>query len=320
MFRDLLKNMKQFRFSLQKYNGSKTRFHCPNCDKKEFVRYIDNETGEYLNDDVGRCNRIERCGYHFKPKQFFESKGKQLQYLTSKVLRQIAKETSYIDENQLLDSLHSECNLSNLYSFFANYFEEEKVGKVFRKYLVGVSNKWVNSTIFYQVDQEMKVRAGKILQYNSETGRRDKKKFYWIKNESEAKEMRQVFFGLHLINYFKNYKIGIVESEKTAMLCDLFFDEKIIWLASGGMEGINERKLKDLEGREVILFPDLSTNSSKNPAYKSWRTKAETFGEKLKMNIKINNYLELFSCSSDKENQLDLGDFIIKEISKNCAE
>lgn len=309
--------MKQFRFSLEKYNGSKTRFHCPNCGKKEFVRYIDNETGEYLNDDVGRCNRIEQCGYHFKPKQYFESKGKQFQYFTSKVIRPIPKKISYIDENQLLDSLHSDSKKSNLYRFFANYFEEEKVMKVFKKYLVGVSNKWQDAIIFWQVDQQMKVRAGKIMHYDSDTGRRDKKKFYWIKNQFKNTEMKQVFFGLHLINYFKNYKIGIVESEKTAMLCDLFFDEKIIWLASGGMEGINERKLKDLIDREVILFPDLSSKNSKNPAYKSWKTKAEILGKKIKMNIKINNYLELFSCSSDKENQLDLGDFIIKQIQNS---
>lgn len=309
--------MTNFRFSLQKYNGSKTRFHCPNCGKKEFVKYIDLENNEYVDDYVGRCNRIEHCGYHFKPKQFFESKREQIPYFTSKVIKQIPKETSYIDENQLLESMYSDCNSSNLYRFFAKYFEEEDVKKVFRKYLVGVSNKWGNATIFWQVDQHMKGRAGKIMQYNSETGNRDKKKFFWIKNQSENTEMRQVFFGLHLINYFKNYKIGIVESEKTAMLCDLFFDEKIIWLASGGMEGINERKLQDLEGREAILFPDLSTTNSKNSAYKSWKTKAETLGKRLIMNIKINNYLELFSCSSDKENQLDLGDFIIKEISKN---
>ena len=37
--------------------------------------------------------------------------------------------------------------------------------------------------------------------------------------------MRQVFFGLHLLELFKKYKIGIVESEKTALMCDLFFDE-----------------------------------------------------------------------------------------------
>lgn len=309
--------MKQFRFSLQKYNGSKTRFYCPECGQKEFVRYIDLENNEFVDESVGRCNRIEQCGYHFKPKKYFENKGEQIEYFTSKFIRPILKETSYIDENQLLESLHSDNKSSNLYRFFIKYFDEEDVKKVFRKYLVGVSNKWGNATIFWQVDQHMKGRAGKIMQYNSETGNRDKKKFFWIKNQSENTEMRQVFFGLHLINYFKNYKIGIVESEKTAMLCDLFFDEKIIWLASGGMEGINERKLQDLEGREVILFPDLSTTNSKNSAYKSWKTKAETLGKRLIMNIKINNYLELFSCSSDKENQLDLGDFIIKEISKN---
>ncbi len=309
--------MTNYRFSLEKYNGSKTRFHCPNCGKKEFVRYVDLENGKYLADSVGRCNRIEQCGYHFKPKQYFDNKGEQIQYFTPKVIRQNPKETSFINENQLLESLHFKHRSSNLYRFFAKYFEEEKVKATFRKYLIGVSNKWEDATIFWQVDQQMKVRSGKIMQYDSVTGRRDKKKFFWIKNQSENTEMRQVFFGLHLLHYFKNHKIGIVESEKTAMLCDLFFDEKIIWLASGGMEGINETKLKDLEGREVILFPDLSTNNSKNSAYKSWKTKAETLGKRLIMNIKINNYLELFSCSSDKENQLDLGDFIIKEISKN---
>lgn len=313
--------MANFRYSLQKYNGSKTRFECPNCGYKNvFVRYIDNETVEQLDDHVGKCNRIEKCGYHLRPKQYFESKGERIQYFTSKVVCQIPKETSYIDENQLLDSLHSESKTSNLYRFFTKYFEEEKVKKVFKKYLVGVSNKWENSTIFYQVDEQMKIRAGKIMQYDSTTGRRDKKKFFWIKNETEMSKMQQVFFGLHLTNYFEDYTIGIVESEKTAMLCDLFFDERIVWLASGGLEGINERKLKDLIEREVILFPDLSSNNSKNSAYKSWKMKAELHGGKLKMNIKINNYLELFSCSSDKENQLDLGDFIIKEISEKCAQ
>ena len=63
-------------------------------------------------------------------------------------------------------------------------------------------------------------------------------RFYWIKKDDSDKEMRQVFFGLHLLELFKNYKIGIVESEKTALMCDLFFDEKIIWLASGGLMGI----------------------------------------------------------------------------------
>ncbi len=306
--------MANFRFSLQKYNGSQTRFICPNCGRKEFVRYIDNESGEYLDDYVGRCNRIEQCGYHLSPRQYFESKGEKVQYFSSDRIPNKPRDTSFVYENLLLESLHSDIQSSNLYSFFTKYFEEGKVERTFRKYLVGVSNKWQNATIFWQVDQEMKVRAGKIMQYNPETGRRDKKKFFWIKNQTENTEMRQSFFGLHLINYFKNCKIGIVESEKTAMLCDLFFDEKIIWLATGGLEGINERKLKDLKDRELILFPDLSNQKSNNSAYAKWKTKAEILGKKLKMNIKINNYLEKFSSDFDKEKQLDLGDFIISEV------
>ena len=130
--------------------------------------------------------------------------------------------------------------------------------------------------------------------------------------------MRQVFFGIHLIDYFKNYKIGIVESEKTALLCDLFFDEKIVWISSGGLQGINENKFKDLIGREVILFPDLSAKDSKNPAIELWTNQAKIIGKKLRKDIKINNYLQFFANEVDRENQYDLADFIIKTIDVKC--
>ena len=161
------------------------------------------------------------------------------------------------------------------------------------------------------------VRAGKIMQYDSNTGKRDKTKYYWIKKDDSNKEMKQVFFGAHLLKYFPNYKVGIVESEKTALICDLFFDEKIIWLASGGLMGINERKLKDLSGREIIVFPDLSANNSKINAFEEWKSKAEFISGILNMNIKINNFLELFSSDYDRDNQADLADFIIENLRKN---
>lgn len=52
--------MKQFKFSLEKYRGTSSRHICPNCGKKEFVRYVNNETEEYLEEYVGKCNRIEK--------------------------------------------------------------------------------------------------------------------------------------------------------------------------------------------------------------------------------------------------------------------
>lgn len=308
--------MKQFKFSLEKYRGSSSRHICPNCGKKEFVRYVNNETEEYLEEYVGKCNRIEKCGYHYTPKQYFDDKEEKVQFFTRKNVHVEKKSTYYYNEKLVLDSLHSDTKKSNLYQFLIQYFHEEKVKNTLKKYLVGVSNFWQDAVIFWQIDKDFKVRSGKVMQYDLITGKRDKTKFYWIKKDDSDKEMRQVFFGLHLLELFKNYKIGIVESEKTALMCDLFFDEKIIWLASGGLMGINERKLEDLSDREIILFPDLSANNSKINAYDEWKSKAEFYGNKLNINVKINQFLNKFSSISDRDNQADLADFILKDLRK----
>ncbi len=51
--------------------GSK-KFNCPACGSaKKFTRYIDKETGRYIADTVGRCDRETSCGYHLKPKDYF---------------------------------------------------------------------------------------------------------------------------------------------------------------------------------------------------------------------------------------------------------
>jgi len=54
------------RYILEKYKGLKSRFDCPRCNgKKTFTKYIDTETNDYLSDHVGRCNKIDKCEYHF---------------------------------------------------------------------------------------------------------------------------------------------------------------------------------------------------------------------------------------------------------------
>lgn len=38
--------------------------------RKSFVRYIDRESGRYVNEDVGKCDHENSCGYHLRPKDF----------------------------------------------------------------------------------------------------------------------------------------------------------------------------------------------------------------------------------------------------------
>src|SRR5215469_8349641 len=70
--------MNEHRFVLQPYRGLSSRFRCPQCGhSKTFKRYIDLETYGYLADHVGRCDREEKCGYHYTPRQYFtENPGK----------------------------------------------------------------------------------------------------------------------------------------------------------------------------------------------------------------------------------------------------
>jgi rubredoxin len=65
---------KKIKFILQPFNGLKSRETCPSCKKEnQFTTYIDEETNEPLNNRVGLCNRAINCGYHYTPKQYFES-------------------------------------------------------------------------------------------------------------------------------------------------------------------------------------------------------------------------------------------------------
>ena len=65
--------MNEYRYQLERYRGRGTRYVCPQCHRKQsFTRYIDtHNNNEYINDNVGKCNRLDKCGYHYTPKQYF---------------------------------------------------------------------------------------------------------------------------------------------------------------------------------------------------------------------------------------------------------
>ena len=42
------------------------------------IIYISINSNIYINDNVGKCNRLDKCGYHYTPKQYFEEHPQQL--------------------------------------------------------------------------------------------------------------------------------------------------------------------------------------------------------------------------------------------------
>ena len=65
--------MNDYRYQLERYRGRGTRYVCPQCGRKySFTRYIDtHNNNEYVNERVGKCNRLDKCSYHYTPKQYF---------------------------------------------------------------------------------------------------------------------------------------------------------------------------------------------------------------------------------------------------------
>lgn len=310
--------MTNYRYSLEKYKGPNQKVKCPNCGaNKRFVRYVDITTGEILNENVGRCERKESCGYHYRPREYFQQAGKKPVF---KKVEPPPVLPTYFYDFTLVDKSLLNHTKTELFRYLVQYFKEEQVKNTFQKYFVGHSTKFRNSIVFWQIDEKENVRSGKYMVYNSITGKRDKSKFFWSK-VPENYQREQCFFGLHLLNKYcpSEYKIGIVESEKTALICDLFFNEKIIWLASGGMQNLNLKKFLPLENRTIILFPDLSSCNSKKSSFTYWKEFGNKVKQKYKIDLKINNYLEQISSEKQKNLQLDLADFILDKMKIDKA-
>ena len=158
-------------------------------------------------------------------------------------------------------------------------------------------------TIFWQLDEQGRLRTGKMMKYKPD-GHRDKEASWnfdfitavltrhWDAEKREMtdeppypypqlfdpskQEMRQCLFGLHLLNRWKRkgieQTVKIVESEKTALLMAIAYGNHAnhVWMACGGIENLNRDKLQPIieQRRPIILYPD-------RDGIEKWRIKAE---------------------------------------------
>jgi rubredoxin len=311
--------MNQHRYILEPYKGMKTRFNCPECGQKQtFSRYIDTETGNYIADGVGRCNRETKCGYHYTPAQYFEKTGinpmDKIKYVPDAIYNvEVKKQPSFIEFDLFKKSLAAYEN-NNFIKYLISLFGTETTTRLIEKYYIGTSKHWPGSTIFWQVDENMKVHTGKVMLYNSYSGKRIKEPFNhvaWVHkliNEPEF-ELKQCFFGQHLLKD-KAKPVSIIESEKTAIIASAYFPN-VIWLACGGLNGLNVEKCQCLKGRNVTLWPDLR-------CFDKWQQKAIELSIELNTQIKVSDFLEHNVTDEFERLQgYDLADYLVLQDYNN---
>ncbi len=239
-----------YKYSLDK---SSKKFICPACGKRRFVKYIENETNEYLEDGSGRCDRESSCGYSKSPNKN--------SVISEFVIPIIIRKASTI-QSDYLKLCNKNFNKNNLIQFLENYFTEEEILSVIQKYKLGTSKHWNGSTIFWQINPQNEIMAGKVILYDIETGKRIKEPhnhIQWVHKLLKLKnfELHQCLFGLHLINESNKKGIAIIESEKTAIIMSLFLPH-YIWMATGGKGNFNKKMLLPIKDYTALAYPDKS--------------------------------------------------------------
>jgi hypothetical protein len=312
--------MSSHRFILQPSKGKKIKFRCPACQQKKFTRYIDTETGEFLHPNVGRCDREDNCGYHYPPRQYFQENNISFDTPASfsnriKPEPPKPKPASFIPADSLKASLKGH-SANTFVHFLTGRFGADTTDRVISQYFIGTSTQWnkAGATIFWQIDSEGKIRTGKIMLYNPATGKRVKEPFdhiTWVhcKLNIPNENIRKCFFGEHLLAD-KSKPVAVVESEKSAIIASLYFP-KFIWLATGGKGGLDSKKFSALNGRTVVLFPDLSKpKEGKATAFEEWSSKAKEF--EAIASIRVSDLLERKASDEERIEGLDLADYLLK--------
>ena len=185
--------MNNYQYILEPYNGVKTRYCCPRCHNENvFSRYINSETGEYLGETVGRCNREINCGYHCPPKQYFQDekispeRGPKKAKTNSLIIPPEIKPYSLISIETFKNSLKEGNDIiriaetNHFIRFLINQFGVQLTSEITGRYFVGTSNHWRGATVFWQIDGTGKIRTGKIMLYDPSTGKRIKQPFSYI--------------------------------------------------------------------------------------------------------------------------------------------
>lgn len=295
------------------FDPTSKKFPCPRCDKKKFVRMID-ELGNYISDEFGFCERKGSCRYFKYPKK--SDSNIKIDYSQRKLVNLTIKDgpPSIIPAHYVQQSLKS-YSINSFYQYLTNLFNKERIDAVFNEYKVGTSKKWNGATVFWLISKDFEVRSGKVIKFDAFSGKRIKEPnplMTWVHSLLKLKQfnLKQVLFGEHLLSYFPKKPICIVESEKTAVIMAIKHPN-YLWLATGSKHEFKAEKLKVLIGRKVVIFPDTD-------AHKEWEIKVEQLSKQLNLDFIVSSYVINCTIALDQSKGYDLADF--KQINIDNAD
>lgn len=188
--------------------------------------------------------------------------------------------------------------------FLLTLFDSPKVAAAVERYFIGGDSQC--RTIFPNIDTEGRCVGGAVIPYLP-NGHRDKSKGasnihaeLRRKDKTLPTQGDQVLFGSHLLPLYPSASVGVVESQKSAVILSVIYPN-LIWLATAGMTNFNERLLAPIYDRNIIAYSDAN-------GVKVWTERAKDLPFK---NIRISDWWRY--AQDEKE---DITDVVIRAIQQ----
>lgn len=262
--------MKEYKWMLRR-GGKKER--CPQCGKMRFVPFVlTADPSVKAGAEYGRCDREQSCGY-------FRYPGGEVK---------VDSDREYVPEPQkepiLLPAGYAERDWASSFNSLLRAYAPlvgSGLQMVMERYLCGTGSN--GECIYYQHDGTH-VRTAKAILYGND-GHRLKTEdgglpVWWLhkspalRQYTAGRELKQCFFGQHLLRQYPEAKVYVVEAEKTAVM--MAATDKVgkdrLWIACGGSQMFKGAiDLSPLICRDVTLVPD-------DGQYWNWRRTADAYG------------------------------------------
>ena len=191
--------------------------------------------------------------------------------------------------------------------FLLTLFDSPKVAAAVERYFIGGDSQC--RTIFPNIDTEGRCVGGAVIPYLV-NGHRDKSKGasnihaeLRRKDKTYPTQADQVLFGSHLLRHYPTASVGVVESQKSAVILSIIYPE-IVWVATAGMLNFNERLLAPIYDRNVVCYPDFN-------GVQEWTERAKQLPFK---NVRISDWWRF--AQNDKE---DICDVVIRAVQEEKA-
>ena len=203
---------------------------------------------------------------------------------------------------------------SNFVCFLCDHFSRERIEEAMDHYALGATRD--RKVIFWQMDVNGHVRTGKMMQYDPHTGKRLRDRhgsIDWVHSCLKRRHrlpadfnLRQCYFGEHLLRRYPERPVALVEGEKTAVIGSMIYRD-FIWLAAGNLNGLTPEKSEVLRDRDLLLYPDAG-------CYDKWAEKMKRLREQLSCRVEISELIERHASQHQRAAGYDLADYILEEM------